>query len=91
MANFNPDSDDNDMSFKNLSLSKPVKVIAVTAGKGGVGKSNIAVNLAIALAAQEKNVMLLDADLGLGNVDILLGLETQYNLSQVLPPERNCI
>ena len=68
----------------NLSLIKPVKVIAVTAGKGGVGKSNVAINLAIGLAQCKKNVMLLDADLGLGNLDILLGLYPKYNLSHVI-------
>jgi flagellar biosynthesis protein FlhG len=70
--------------LRNLSRSKPVKVIAVTAGKGGVGKSNISVNLAVALAQQNKNVMLMDADLGLANIDIMLGLHTKYNLSHVI-------
>ena len=64
--------------------SKPVKVIAVTGGKGGVGKSNIAVNMAIALCQLGHKVMLLDADLGLANVDIMLGLKTKKNLSDVL-------
>jgi flagellar biosynthesis protein FlhG len=63
---------------------KPVKVIAVTAGKGGVGKSNISINLSVALAQLKKNVMLLDADLGLANVDIMLGLRCKYNLSHVI-------
>lgn len=63
---------------------KPVKVIAVTAGKGGVGKSNVSVNLAVALAQMNKKVMLLDADLGLANIDIMLGLHTKYNLSHVI-------
>lgn len=71
-------------SLKKLSRAKPVKVIAVTAGKGGVGKSNISVNLAMALAQLNKNVMLLDADLGLANIDIMLGLRSQYNLSHVI-------
>ncbi len=70
--------------LKNPAKIRPVKVLAVTAGKGGVGKSNVAVNLAIALAEQNKQVMLLDADLGIGNVDILLGLHPKYNLSHVL-------
>lgn len=70
--------------LRNLSRTKPVKVIAVTAGKGGVGKSNVSVNLAVALAQQNKNVMLLDADLGLANIDIMLGLHTKYNLSHVI-------
>jgi flagellar biosynthesis protein FlhG len=67
-----------------LSGFKSLKVIAVTAGKGGVGKSNVSVNLAVALAQLNKNVLLLDADLGLANVDIMLGLQAKYNLSHVV-------
>ena len=61
-----------------------VKVIAITSGKGGVGKTNVAVNLALALAARNRQVMLLDADLGLANVDVLLGLQPAYNLAHVV-------
>lgn len=71
-------------NLRTLSRIKPVRVIAVTAGKGGVGKSCVSINLAIALAQLNKNVMLLDADLGLGNIDIMLGLHVQYNLSHVI-------
>lgn len=77
-------NEDQAAGLRNLSRKKPIKVIAVTAGKGGVGKSNVSVNLAVALAQQNKNVMLLDADLGLANVDIMLGLHTKYNLSHVI-------
>ncbi|UTA49502.1 MinD/ParA family protein [Simiduia sp. 21SJ11W-1] len=62
----------------------PVQVIAVTGGKGGVGKSNISVNMSIALAQLGRRVMLLDADLGLANVDVLLGIRAEKTLADVL-------
>lgn len=73
------------MSQKHL---KPVRVIAVTSGKGGVGKTNLSVNLGVALAQMKRRVILLDADMGLANVDILLGLSPQYNLSHVLQGDK---
>tara|TARA_R110000787_G_scaffold188679_7_gene300403 strand:+ start:8387 stop:9271 length:885 start_codon:yes stop_codon:yes gene_type:complete len=63
---------------------KPVRVIAVCSGKGGVGKTSLSVNLALALRMLNLEVMLLDADLGLANVDVLLGLQPAFNLSHVL-------
>lgn len=63
---------------------KPVKVLAVSSGKGGVGKTNVSVNLAAQLAGMGKDVMLFDADLGLANVDVLLGLSPKYSLSHVI-------
>jgi flagellar biosynthesis protein FlhG len=62
----------------------PVQVIAVSGGKGGVGKTCVAVNLAAALAAQDKRVLLLDGDLGLANADVQLGLTPRYTLEHVL-------
>jgi flagellar biosynthesis protein FlhG len=59
-------------------------VIAITSGKGGVGKSNISVNLAIQLAAAGKAVVLLDADLGLANADVLCNVDLPNNLSHVI-------
>lgn len=59
-------------------------VIAITSGKGGVGKSNVAVNLAIQLASAGRDVVLLDADLGLANADVLCNVDLPYNLSHVI-------
>jgi len=63
------------------------RVISVTSGKGGVGKTNVAVNLAICMAKAGRRVVLLDADLGLGNVDVLLGLNPRFTLQHVLSGE----
>ncbi len=67
----------------NEQRAKP-RLIAVTSGKGGVGKTNVAVNLALCLRLLGAKVLLLDADVGLGNVDVLLGLEVRYDLRDVL-------
>ena len=60
------------------------RVIAITSGKGGVGKTNIVANLGFALTQLGKEVLILDADLGLGNLDVLLGLAPKYNFSHVV-------
>jgi flagellar biosynthesis protein FlhG len=65
------------------------RVITVTSGKGGVGKTNVVANLAIALARTGKRVLVLDADLGLGNIDVLLGLAPKYTLEHVLSGARS--
>jgi len=69
---------------KNPVDGQAVQVIAVTGGKGGTGKSNIAVNLSLALAADGHRTLLLDADLGMANVDVLLGLDARATLQDVL-------
>jgi flagellar biosynthesis protein FlhG len=74
--------------LRRMTQPNPVKVIAVTSGKGGVGKTNVSVNLAVAMSDAGKRVMLLDADLGLANVDVLLGLHPECNLSHVINGER---
>lgn len=71
-----------------MNKIKPVRVIAVASGKGGVGKTNLSVNLGIAFAQSGKKTALLDADMGLANVDILLGIYPQFNLSHVLTGEK---
>lgn len=74
--------------LRQMAAPRPVRVIAVTSGKGGVGKTNVSVNLAIALAEEGQRVMLMDADLGLANVDVMLGLHPEYDLSHVIQGER---
>ena len=62
--------------------------IAITSGKGGVGKTNVAINLAVALARLRHRVAILDADFGLGNVDVLLGLAPTSHIGHVLAGEK---
>jgi flagellar biosynthesis protein FlhG len=66
---------------------KSASVIAIASGKGGVGKTNVAVNLSVALARLGHRVGLFDADFGLGNVDVLLGLTPEYHLGHLLAGE----
>src|SRR3569833_3467721 len=73
---------------KMSGLSNPVRVIAVTGGNGGGGKPTVSVNLATGLANAGRRVVLLDGDLGLANVDVLLGLSPRYTLAHVLNGER---
>lgn len=65
------------------------KILCITSGKGGVGKSNVAVNLSLALSNLGKRVVLFDADLGMANVDILLGIRPKYNLGHIISEEKN--
>ena len=79
--------EDQASSLRKMQQSSLIKVIAVTGGKGGVGKTNVTLNTAIAMAKMGKRVMVLDADLGLANVDVMLGLRVEKNLSHVLSGE----
>ena len=68
--------------------ARPVRVIAVTSGKGGVGKTNIATNLAYDLTQMKRKTLVLDADMGLANIDVILGIAPKYNLYHVLRGEK---
>jgi flagellar biosynthesis protein FlhG len=68
--------------------TKRPRIITITSGKGGVGKTNIVANLGFTLSRFGQKVLILDADLGLGNLDVLLGLTPDYNLSHVLRGEK---
>ena len=73
--------------MSSANRSRKVKVITVTGGKGGVGKSSVSLNLAAAHCALKRKVMLFDADLGLANIDVMLGLKVDKNLGHVLRGE----
>lgn len=74
---------------KNRVSAKRPRVIAITSGKGGVGKTNIVANIGYSLGKYGKKVLIIDADLGLGNLDILLGIAPRYNISHVLNGEKS--
>ena len=74
-------------SLRRINAIDEINVLAITGGKGGVGKTNVAINLAIALADLNNKVMLLDADFGLSNVDVMLGLHARKTLHHVLKNE----
>jgi flagellar biosynthesis protein FlhG len=65
------------------------RVIAITSGKGGVGKTNIVANLGFAFSHLGQKVLVLDADLGLGNLDVLLGIAPKFNISHVIRGEKS--
>jgi flagellar biosynthesis protein FlhG len=67
----------------------PLKVYAVTSGKGGVGKTNITANLAVTAARAGKRVLIIDADLGLANIEIVLGVKPRYHLGDLLDGGRS--
>ncbi|MBI3657241.1 MAG: MinD/ParA family protein [Acidobacteria bacterium] len=77
-----------DPFFQNVSVlfeaGKGPRMLAVTSGKGGVGKTSVATNLAIMLASLEQRVIVLDADAGLANIDVMLGLTPKYHVGHLL-------
>jgi len=72
-----------------MGKSRDIRVISIASGKGGVGKSSIAVNLAITMSRLGVRVLILDADFGLANVDVMLGITTRLDLSYFLRGERS--
>jgi flagellar biosynthesis protein FlhG len=72
-----------------ISNNSKMRVLSVTSGKGGVGKTNFVTNLAYVLSKFGKNVYIFDADIGLANIDVLLGLTPEYNLQHVLNGEKS--
>lgn len=71
-----------------VSRGSTMQVIAITGGKGGVGKTNIAVNLAVSMSMEGLDVMLFDADLGLANVDVVLGMQPKHTLADVVSGDK---
>ncbi len=67
---------------------KGTRVLSFSSGKGGVGKTNVVTNTAMALASMGQRVLILDADLGLANIDVLLGLAPKYNIHHVISGEK---
>lgn len=74
-----------------ITLSKRAKVYTVTSGKGGVGKTNITVNLAIALSQKGYRVVIIDADLGLSNIDVVFGIVPKYTLLDSINSEKGIL
>lgn len=79
----------NRKSSPNLNRKEPARIITVASGKGGVGKTSLTVNLAIALSQAGKRVMIMDADLGMANVDIMLGVTPRYTIYDFLSGQKS--
>ncbi len=71
-----------------IKTANAARVITVTSGKGGVGKTNLTVNLAIALSKMGLRVVILDVDFGLANIDVLLGMSTKYTILDLIRGNR---
>lgn len=83
------DTSGGDNAHRHSRTSPFPRVISVTSGKGGVGKTNIVGNLAVALRRLGKRVLILDGDLGLANIDIIFGLNPAYNIKHVINGEKD--
>ncbi|MGG4204996.1 MinD/ParA family protein [Paenibacillus jamilae] len=69
--------------------NRQAKIITITSGKGGVGKSNFTLNFALALQSLGRKVLVFDADIGMANIDVLMGANSQYNLLHLLKREKS--
>src|SRR3989304_3408845 len=78
----------NERMKKGARVRNPIRVISVTSGNGGVGKTHVVANLALALCRLKKRVLIFDADLGLANMDVMLGLNPRYTIQDVLSGEK---
>lgn len=65
-------------------ISRPTEIITVTSGKGGVGKSSLALNMAISLSRRGRKPLIIDTDFGFSNIDVMLGVKTRYDLLDVI-------
>ena len=84
MKNNSNKTKENNFMDNEKDTDSQTRVIAVASGKGGVGKTNLSVNLGYALSEMDKNVLVMDADIGMANVDILMGLTSTYSLKHVM-------
>ena len=89
MAKVKPTRADLDKHSASASTQRPIRVISVTSGKGGVGKTSVVANLALALSRMDQRVLVLDADLGLANLDVILGLNPRYTIDHLLRGKRS--
>jgi flagellar biosynthesis protein FlhG len=81
-------SSDQTKESRKKKSGDPIQVVAVTSGKGGVGKTNVVANVAYSLCRLKRRVLILDADMGLANLDVLLGLLPKYTVQHILMEER---
>lgn len=78
---------DQAQSLRKMAIAqnnRPAKIITITSGKGGVGKSSLALNMAISLSRKGKRALIIDSDFGFSNIDVMLGVRTKYDLLDVL-------